>query len=89
MGATITWIQGQIRVGESHSQYGDPYESCGTITKVDTTAYLTGWVGTPKNTKDIIKILLDQGITEVRWERIINGKHRWVSFDLTNYKEHQ
>lgn len=84
---TVTWVQGHIRTGDSHYTYGDPYETCGTITRIDDTAYLSGWVGTPKNIKEIIKALLDEGITEVMWERIIDDKHRWVTFDLTKYRD--
>lgn len=82
MPVSIHWIIGQLRAGNDYRHYGDPYESCATVTRIDNTAYISGWVGPVSEREAIADLLRAQGCTEVAWERKKNGRTRWARFSL-------
>lgn len=76
MGVTIHWLEGQIRQGPDHKQYGDDWTTIITIQRVGDTAHLSGGRGKlPREAQlEIMRSLYREGFRWVSWERSKRGK---------------
>ena len=81
MGVTLEPVTGfLLRAGTNHNRYGDPYPFACHVQVDDNKATLKAGRGEmyPRMFSEILRVVLKMGFSEVKWQRIKDGKVKWV-----------
>jgi hypothetical protein len=75
-----------IRMGESH-ELGKPYDTSATVIKqLDGSAEIAGLNGkfTIADFRELKRLFRAQGISLIRWKRIVNGEIKLTEYKVPN-----